>query len=102
MAQVYAPTCVATEEVNEFFKQVEFTLKPVHSCESNGLQMVCKPDAFMCGWDYEHELHHLWMVRIPFATNQNLSFFCTNIKGTECTMCSVFASGSWKINLPHT
>ncbi len=38
----------------------------------NRSRMVCEPNAHMCEQDCEPALHHLRMVRILFATNQNL------------------------------
>ncbi len=73
--------------------RIAVLLSPVHTCESN---------VRMCGQDCEPVLHYLQMVCVPFTTNQNLSVFCANTKGIECTGCPVFASGSRKINLPHT
>ncbi len=43
---------------------------------------TCKPNTRMCGWDCEPALRHLWMVRILFAANQNLSVFWANTKGS--------------------
>ncbi len=40
--------------------------------------MVREPNASMCGRDCETALCCLWMVRILFAKNQNLSVFCAN------------------------
>ncbi len=63
---------------------------------ANHSQMVRKPNMCMCGWDCEHTLHHLRMVRIPFTANQNLSKkfvgFSANTERIWCTVSSVFAS----------
>ncbi len=42
---------------------------------ANHLRMICEPNARMCGWDCELALRHSQIVRIPFATKQNLSVF---------------------------
>ncbi len=41
----------------------------------------------MCGRACKPVLRYPRTVRIPFATNQNLSFFCANTKGTGCAKC---------------
>ncbi len=38
-------------------------------------------------------LRHLWMVRIPFGVNQNLSSFCMNTKRTGCARYPFYAPG---------
>ncbi len=56
-------------------------------------RMVREPNAHMCGRDCEPALRHLRMVRIPFATNQNLSVFGANTKRTGCTGYPFHAPG---------
>ncbi len=65
---------------------------------ANHSRMICEPNARICGRDCKPALRHLRMVRMPFAANQNLSFFCTNTKRIGCVGCTLLASGSWKIN----
>ncbi len=48
--------------------------------------MVYIPNVCMCGWNCKHVLCCLYTVRIPFATNQNLSVFCSNTKEIARTM----------------
>ncbi len=59
----------------------------------NDLRTTHKPNARMCGWDCEPVLRRLQMVRIPFATNRNLSVVCANTKGTGCAGCPFHAPG---------
>ncbi len=56
-------------------------------------QMVREPNARMCGRDCELALRPMRMVRVPFATNQNLSVFCANTKKTGFAGCPFHAPG---------
>ncbi len=55
--------------------------------------MVCEPNARMCVRNCEPAPRYPQMIRIPFATNQNLSIFCANTKKTGCTRCPFHAPG---------
>ncbi len=68
-------------------------LSLVYTNAPNGLQTACEPNANMCGWYCEPALCRMWMVRIPFAANQNLSCFCVNRKRSGCTGCPSHALG---------
>ncbi len=68
----------------------------IHECAewfANYSQTVLEPNAHMCGWDCKPALSHLRMVRVSFATNQNLLFFCANTKRTGWSGCLFRAPG---------
>ncbi len=50
---------------------------------------LCTKSAYVW-WDWEHALHHLWIVHIPFITDHNLLFSWANTKGTLCTVWTGF------------
>ncbi len=58
--------------------------------------MVCKPNARMCGQDYESVLRCQQMVRILFAMNRNVSVFLREHKENWMCRVSLFCSYLFK------
>ncbi len=63
------------------------------TCNLKPRRMVLEPNVHMYGQDCEPVLRHPWMIRIPFATNRNLSVFCANTKRTGCAACPFHTPG---------
>ncbi len=90
-------TFSSQENFTQFLKDFHLTLKPrIHERAewfANCSRMVRKPIACMCGWYCTPVPRHQRTVRIPFATNRNLSVFCTNTKRTGCAGFPFHAPG---------
>ncbi len=50
---------------------------------------VCVPNAYMCGWDWEHNAAPLWMVYIPLTDHSPWTKICWFFVRTQKKLCTL-------------